>query len=82
MTLTVAAGLMVLIAVIETVAYSVRIAAVRTQKLAVSFSLFNLIAQVARLSMMIVFPFLGSMVDRAIENNTLCESPFRMVIWR
>jgi hypothetical protein len=82
MTLSLAAGLMVLIAAFETVAYSVRIAAVRTQKLAVSFSLFNLIAQVARLSMLIVFPLLGSMVDRAIENNTvhLLEGPFRLVI--
>ena len=82
MTLAIAAVLMVVIAVIETVAYSVRIAAVRTQKLAVSFSLFNLIAQVSRLSLMIIFPLMGSMVDLAIRNNTvhLLEGPFRLII--
>lgn len=82
MTLVVAAVLMAVIAAIETVAYSVRIAAVRTQKLAVSFSLFNLLAQVARLSLLITFPLMGGMVDLAIKNNTvpLLEGPFRLVI--
>jgi hypothetical protein len=82
MTLILASIFMVIIAGIETVAYSVRIAAVRTQKLAVSLSLFNLIAQVSRLSLLIIFPLLGSMVDRAIQNNTvhLLESSFRVVI--
>ncbi|MEW5785345.1 MAG: DUF2837 family protein [Bacillota bacterium] len=82
MALTIALVFMVIIAGIETMAYSVRVAAVRTQKLAVSFALFNLLAQVSRLSLMVIFPLMGSMVDRAIENNTvpLLEGPFRLVI--
>jgi hypothetical protein len=82
MALTLTFIFMVLIAGLETLAYSVRVAAVRTQKLAVSFSLFNLLAQVSRLSLMLIFPLLGGMVDNAIKNGTvhLLEGPFRLVI--
>lgn len=82
MALILAVLFMIVIAGIETIAYSVRIAAVRTQKLAVSLSLFNLIAQVSRLSLLIIFPLLGSMVDLAIQDNTVpyLEGSFRVVI--
>ncbi len=82
MAFTLAIIFMVLIAGLETLAYSVRVAAVRTQKLAVSFSLFNLIAQFSRFSLLVIFPLIGSMVDRAITNDTvhLLEGPFRLVI--
>jgi hypothetical protein len=74
--------LMFLFAATETVAYSVRIAAVRTQKLAVSLSLFNLIAQFARLAVLIVFPLLGSIVDQAVKGGTVQDlaGSFRLVL--
>jgi len=52
---------------IDTLSYSIRPSGVRTKKLAVSLSLFNIMAVISRLSNMIQGPFLGSLVDISIK---------------
>jgi len=54
---------------IDTLSYSIRPSGVRTKKLAVSLSLFNIMAVISRLSNMIQGPFLGSLVDISIKYN-------------
>lgn len=56
---------------IDTLSYSIRPSGVRTKKLAVSLSLFNIMAVISRLSNMIQGPFLGSLVDISIKYNTV-----------
>lgn len=56
-----------IINLIDTLSYSIRPSGVRTRKLAVSLSLFNIMAVISRLSNMIQGPFLGSLVDISIK---------------
>lgn len=56
-----------IINLIDTLSYSIRPSGVRTRKLAVALSLFNIMAVISRLSNMVQAPFLGSIVDMAIK---------------
>lgn len=58
-----------IINLIDTLSYSIRPSGVKTRKLAVSLSLFNIMAVISRLSNMIQGPFLGSLVDISIKEK-------------
>jgi hypothetical protein len=68
---------------IDTLSYSVRLAGIKTKRLAMALSLFNIIVLVARTANMIQAPLLGSMVDRAIAYGqvSLLLKDFRMIIF-
>lgn len=67
---------------VDTLSYSVRIAGIRTKRLALALSLFNIIVLVSRTANMIQAPLLGSVVDRAINTHDLAPLPwiFRFII--
>jgi hypothetical protein len=67
---------------IDTLSYSVRIAGIRTKRLALALSLFNIIVLVSRTANMVQAPLLGSVVDRAINTHDLAPLPwvFRFII--
>src|SRR3954463_9569436 len=56
---------------VDTLAYSVRIAGVRTRRLAVSLSLFNLLVLVARTATTVQAPLLA----RRVEASALAHQP-------
>ncbi|EMT39948.1 Protein of unknown function [Thermoanaerobacter thermohydrosulfuricus] len=68
---------------IDTLSYSIRPSGVRTRKLAVALSLFNIMAVISRLSNMIQAPFLGSIVDMAIKMDKvhLLQNDMRIVLF-
>ncbi|KKC30174.1 hypothetical protein CDSM653_00788 [Caldanaerobacter subterraneus subsp. pacificus DSM 12653] len=68
---------------IDTLSYSIRPSGVRTKKLAVALSLFNIMAVISRLSNMIQAPFLGSIVDMAkkMEKVDLLQNDMRVVLF-
>lgn len=55
---------------IDTLSYSVRLAGIKTKRLAMALSLFNIIVLISRTANLIQAPLLGSMVDRAINEGT------------
>ncbi len=67
---------------VETLSYAVRLAGVRTGKLALSLSLFNMIVIIARLAYTIQAPLTASLVDAAkvTMNLALLEDQFRMIL--
>lgn len=67
---------------IETLSYAVRLAGVRTEKLALSLSLFNMIVIIARLAYTIQAPMTASLVDAAKVNMDLAvlEDQFRIIL--
>lgn len=65
--LLIVAGLTALIHAVNTLIYGVRLAGVRTERLATAISLFNVIFLIASASNMVQAPLLGSIVDRAIN---------------
>lgn len=67
---------------IDTLSYAVRIAGVRTSRLAMAFSLFNIIVLVSRTANLIQAPILGSMGDLTIKTNDLgtLTNSFRLTI--
>lgn len=67
---------------IETLSYAVRLAGVRTGKLAVSLSLFNIIVIVSRLAYTVQAPMTASLVDTAkyTMNLSLLEDQFRVIL--
>ena len=73
------AGLCVLTFVIHligTLAYAVRIAGVRTRRIAVSFALFNVLVLVSRTSNSFQGPFLAKRIEAALRDgirNTSCQ---------
>ena len=62
--LVVICGLTLVIHLVGTLAYSVRIAGVRTRRVAVSFALFNILVLVSRMSNSLQAPFLAKRVER------------------
>ncbi|RJX21469.1 MAG: DUF2837 family protein [Ammonifex sp.] len=62
-------GLTVLVHLINTLIYSVRLSGVRTGRLATAYSLFNLIFLIASSANMIQAPLLSSLVERAINRG-------------
>jgi hypothetical protein len=67
---------------IGTLAYSVRIAGVRTRRIAVSFALFNILVLVSRTSNSFQGPFLAKRVERNLLHPTLHSlvSDFRWLL--
>lgn len=67
---------------IDTLSYSIRPSGVRTGKIAIALSLFNILALISRLSNMVQTPFLGSIVDIAIKEHQVSSLSivFRLVI--
>jgi hypothetical protein len=68
--LLVICGLTFVIHVIATLAYAVRIAGVRTRRIAVSFSLFGIIALVSRTANSFQGPFIAKRVELDIAHHT------------
>lgn len=67
---------------VDTLSYSVRLAGIRTKRLAMAISLFNIIVLISRTANIIQAPLLGSMVDKAINTGS-CASlvhDFRWII--
>jgi hypothetical protein len=71
-----------MIHLIETLSYSVRIAGVRTARLATALSLFNMIVIVSRTANMVQAPMAGGLVDhaRATGEYGMIEEQFRLII--
>lgn len=65
---------------IGTVAYSVRIAGVRTRKVAVSFALFSILVLVSRTSNMMLSPFLAKRVERGLQHADALLGDFRWLL--
>src|SRR5258706_15294984 len=61
---------------IGTLAYSVRIAGVRTRRIAVSFALFNILVLVSRTSNSLQGPFLA----KRVENNLGADSSHNLLL--
>lgn len=64
-------ALTVVIHLISTLAYSVRVAGVRTQRLLTAFSLYNIVYLVASVSNNIQAPLLTSIMEHGINNNLM-----------
>ncbi|MED0708716.1 lipid II flippase Amj family protein [Aneurinibacillus aneurinilyticus] len=71
-----------IIHMIDTFAYSVRIAGIRTGKIAIALSVFSIIVIVSRTSNMIQAPLTGSLVDMAKHTGDIAalESQFRVIL--
>ena len=79
-------GFTFLIHMTETVAYSMRLAGVRTKQIAIAMSFVTSTLLVSRLSNMFQAPLLGTMVDKTIllsstEALSLLENQFRLIIF-
>lgn len=68
---------------VDALSYAVRVAGVRTKRLALALSLFNIIVLVSRTANMVQAPLLGSVVDRAINAGELSHLSwvFRSIIF-
>ena len=73
--LVVVIGLTVLIHLINTLIYSVRLAGVRTRRLATAYSLFNLIFLIASSANTVQAPLLSSLVEKAINRGLAALPP-------
>jgi len=68
--LVIICGLTFSIHLIGALAYSARIAGVRTGRIAVSFALFNILVLVSRLSNSFLGPFLAKRIENGLANGT------------
>lgn len=68
--------LTMLIHIVDTLSYSVRISGIRTKRLALSLSLFNIIALSSRTANLIQAPLLGTVIDRAANSGDISRLPF------
>src|SRR5437764_7504803 len=66
--LAIICGLTLIIHLIGTLAYSVRIAGVRTRRIAVSFALFNVLVLVSRTANSFQGPFLAKRVEQTLAH--------------
>jgi hypothetical protein len=75
-------GLTFLIHLIGTLAYAVRIAGVRTRRIAVSFALFNVLVLVSRTSNSFQGPFLAKRIERGLHGDAMGHllSDFRWLL--
>lgn len=67
------------ITVISTLGISIRVAAVKTKRMAIALMLFNLIVLIGRFSNQLMVPFIGSMADVAREGLLLEAAKFGSV---
>ena len=65
---------------IGTLAFSVRIAGVRTRKIAVSFALFSILVLVSRTSNMMLSPFLAKRVENGLQQADSLLGDFRWLL--
>jgi hypothetical protein len=67
---------------IDTFAYSVRIAGIRTGRITIALSVFSIIVMVSRTSNMVQAPLTGSLVDMAKRTGDLVtlENQFRIIL--
>ena len=65
---------------IGTLAYSVRIAGVRTRRIAVSFALFSILVLVSRTSNMMLSPFLAKRVEKGLQHADSLLGDFRWLL--
>lgn len=80
-TVAIVCALTVLIHCAETLSYSIRLAGVRTGKLAVSLSLTGILLLVSRTANMAQSPLAGGLVDRArAENDAMLATGFHWII--
>lgn len=75
-------GLTLAIHAVDTMSYSVRVAGVQTGRLAVAFSLFNIIVLISRTANLIQAPIVGSLVDQAIaqRRSAILLGEFQLII--
>jgi len=75
-------GLTLVIHAVDTMSYSVRVAGVQTRRLAVAFSLFNIIVLISRTANLIQAPIVGSLVDQAValRRSAILLGDFRLII--
>lgn len=59
----------VIIHLISTLSYSVRIVGIRTRKIAISFALFNIMVLISRTSNSFQAPLLAKWIENNIQNN-------------
>jgi len=74
--------LVMVIHIIDTLAYSTRLAGVRAKRLATSLALFNIIVIISRTANLFQLPLLGSIVDEAINSGARGDISwlFRVII--
>src|ERR1700691_813025 len=72
-----------IIHLIGTLAYSVRIAGIRTRRIAISFSLFNILILVSRTSNSFQGPFLAKRIENTIAGGVShgLLADFRWMLW-
>src|SRR6516162_9077232 len=75
--------LTLVIHLVGTLAYAVRIAGVRTRRIAVSFSLFNILILVSRTSNSFQGPFLAKRIENTIAGGVShgLLADFRWMLW-
>lgn len=74
--------LTVIISIISTLAYSVRIVAVRTGRIVVSFAVFNIFALISRTANSVQAPLLAKTIENTIKtgNPQSLLSTFRWIL--
>src|ERR1700691_5457499 len=73
-----------IIHLIGTLAYAARIAGVRTRRIAISFSLFNILILVSRTSNSFQGPFLAKRIENTIAGGVVAHgllADFRWMLW-
>ncbi|MFX0561107.1 lipid II flippase Amj family protein [Tepidibacillus infernus] len=80
--LIIVSSLTIIIHMIDTFSYSVRLAGVRTRRLALALSLFNILVLISRTSNMVQGPLAGGFVDYGAQTGDLgwVETRFRLII--
>jgi hypothetical protein len=75
-------GLTIVINLIGALAYSARIAGVRTRKIALSFALFNILVLVSRLSNSFLAPFLAKRIETRLQfgGGESLQADFHLVL--
>lgn len=73
--------LTIVIHLIDTLAYSVRLSSVKSGNFALSLSLFNLIVLISRTANMLQGPLIGSIVDNSIKMNYNPINEMRYIIF-
>ena len=73
-------ALNIIIAIIGTLAYAVRIVGIRTGKVAISFALFNVLALVSRTANVFQLPILTKFVEQSNRTNNDLIIVFNLIL--
>jgi len=60
----------IIINLISTLSYSVKIVAIRTQKVSITYSIFNILVLFSRVSNGFLAPILANFIEKMLINNT------------